>query len=162
MPTAEIITIGTELLLGEIVDTNTQFIARLLNANGVDLYRSQTVGDNVDRIAKIICEAWDRCDIIITTGGLGPTIDDPTREAVANAFSVDLEYQEILWDQIQERFENSSENRLRIIVGRRIFLRLQHPSKSCRDSTSIHGSSGWTNFYIFTRCTQRDGIPDEQ
>ncbi len=104
MPTAEIITIGTELLLGEIVDTNTQFIARLLSDNGIDLYRSLTVGDNVHRIAGMIREAKDRCDIVITTGGLGPTIDDPTREAMAKAFNQELIYQEALWEQIQERF----------------------------------------------------------
>lgn len=104
MPTAEIITIGTELLLGEIIDTNTQFIARLLNDNGIDVYRSQTVGDNVERISAAICEAYERCDIIITTGGLGPTIDDPTREAIANAFNQNLVFEQLLWEQIQERF----------------------------------------------------------
>ena len=85
MPSAEIITIGTEILLGEIVDTNTRYIARTLRGLGVDLYRTITIGDNVERIAEAIRDSMSRADIVITTGGLGPTVDDPTREAVAKA-----------------------------------------------------------------------------
>jgi nicotinamide-nucleotide amidase len=68
MPSAEIISIGTELLLGEIVDTNAQFLARSLRDVGIDLHRKTTVGDNVRRIAEAIQQAMERCDIIITTG----------------------------------------------------------------------------------------------
>ena len=85
MPTAEIITIGTEILLGEILDTNAQYLARALRDAGIDLYRKTTVGDNARRIAQVIQEALARCEIVITTGGLGPTVDDPTRDAVALA-----------------------------------------------------------------------------
>lgn len=102
MPSAEIITIGTEILLGEIVDTNTRYIARLLRGLGVDLYRTSTIGDNVARIAEAIQHAMERADIVITTGGLGPTVDDPTREAVAHAFGVETEFRQELWEQIQE------------------------------------------------------------
>jgi nicotinamide-nucleotide amidase len=105
MPTAEIIAIGTELLLGEIQDTNTRYLARLLRDHGVDLYRTTIVGDNVDRIAQAIQESLARCQIIITTGGLGPTVDDPTRQAAAQAAGVELEFQPELWNQIQERFK---------------------------------------------------------
>lgn len=105
MPNAEIITIGTELLLGEIQDTNTRFLARSLRDAGIDLYRTTMVGDNIQRIAQVIQEASDRTDIIITTGGLGPTVDDPTRQAVALAIGVELEYRSELWDQIQLRFQ---------------------------------------------------------
>jgi len=105
MPTAEIITIGTELLLGETVDTNTRYIARTLRDEGIDLYRTSTVGDNVERIANIIREGLERADIIITTGGLGPTIDDPTRDAVALAMGTPTEFRPDLWEQIQERFQ---------------------------------------------------------
>ena len=87
MTTAEIVTIGTEILLGEIVDTNTRHIALTLRDLGVDLYRTVTVGDNVDRIATAIREACQRNEIVITTGGLGPTVDDPTRDAVARALA---------------------------------------------------------------------------
>ena len=104
MPIAEIITIGTELLLGEIVDTNSSFIARKLRDYGIDLYRTTTVGDNAGRIAQVIQQALERCEIIITTGGLGPTVDDPTREAVALAVGVKTEYRPELWEQIQARF----------------------------------------------------------
>lgn len=104
MPVAEIITIGTELLLGETVDTNTRYIARALRDAGVDLYRSSTIGDNQERIAQIIQEGMNRAEIIITTGGLGPTVDDPTREALALALDVEIEFRPELWEQIQERF----------------------------------------------------------
>ena len=104
MPSAEIITIGTEILLGDIVDTNARFLSQSLRDAGIDLFRKSTVGDNPQRIAQVIREALNRCDIIITTGGLGPTIDDPTREAVAIAFNVELEFQPELWEQIQSRF----------------------------------------------------------
>jgi nicotinamide-nucleotide amidase len=100
MPSAEIITIGTEILLGEIVDTNTRYIARTLRGMGVDIYRTITIGDNVDRIAEAIHNSMNRAEIVITTGGLGPTVDDPTREAVAKAVDVDLEFREDLWEQV--------------------------------------------------------------
>ena len=104
MAVCEIVTIGTELLLGEIQDTNSRFIARSLRDIGVDLYRLTTVGDNLNRITATLQEALMRADIVITTGGLGPTVDDPTRQAVANVFNVKLVYQEELWQQILERF----------------------------------------------------------
>ena len=102
MPSAEIITIGTEILLGEIVDTNTRYIARQLRGLGIDLYRTSTIGDNVERIAEAIHNAMGRAGIVITTGGLGPTVDDPTREAVARAFGVETEFRPELWNQIRE------------------------------------------------------------
>jgi len=102
MPSAEIITIGTEILLGEIVDTNTRYIAHLLRGLGVDLYRTITIGDNVERIAEAIRNSIARADIVITTGGLGPTVDDPTRDAVALACGVETEFREELWEQICE------------------------------------------------------------
>ncbi|HSO12530.1 MAG TPA: CinA family nicotinamide mononucleotide deamidase-related protein [Anaerolineales bacterium] len=100
MPSAEIITIGTEILLGEIVDTNTRYIARTLRGLGVDLYRTITIGDNVERIANAIRNSMNRAEIVITTGGLGPTVDDPTREAVAKAMGVEMEFREDLWEEV--------------------------------------------------------------
>jgi nicotinamide-nucleotide amidase len=100
MTSAEIITIGTEILLGEIVDTNTRYIARTLRGLGVDLYRTVTIGDNTERIAEVIRHSMSRANIVITTGGLGPTIDDPTREAVARAVGVETEFREDLWQQV--------------------------------------------------------------
>ena len=103
MSSAEIITIGTEILLGEIVDTNSAYLARRLRDLNVDVFRTSTIGDNAQRIASIIRETLERTEIIITTGGLGPTVDDPTREAVALAFGVELEFRPELWEQIVER-----------------------------------------------------------
>ncbi|MDD5468708.1 MAG: CinA family nicotinamide mononucleotide deamidase-related protein [Anaerolineales bacterium] len=105
MPVAEIITIGTELLLGEILDTNAQYLARALREIGIDLYRKSTVGDNPKRIAEAIQQALSRADIVLMTGGLGPTVDDPTREAVALALGVSLEFHPELWEQVQARFK---------------------------------------------------------
>lgn len=106
MPNLEIITIGTELLLGEIIDTNSTYIARTLRDNGIDIFRITTIGDNTTRIAGAIHEALERADIVITTGGLGPTVDDPTRQAVADATNRILEFQPDLWDEIVERFKD--------------------------------------------------------
>lgn len=104
MPRAEILTIGTELLLGEIINTNTQVIALALRKIGVDVYRTSTVGDNSERISEIINECLKRADILIMTGGLGPTVDDPTRQAIANAYGLGLEFYPDLWDGIVQRF----------------------------------------------------------
>ncbi|HOE69610.1 MAG TPA: molybdopterin-binding protein [Brevefilum sp.] len=106
MPTLEIITIGTELLLGEITDTNSTYIARTMRDHGIDIYRITTIGDNPNRIANTIKEGLQRADIIITTGGLGPTIDDPTRQAVADAVGRQLVFLDELWEQIVERYQN--------------------------------------------------------
>ena len=101
---AEILTIGTELLLGEIVDTNTSTIAIAIREIGLDLYRTSTVGDNIERIAMALQDAIQRSPIVLTTGGLGPTVDDVTREGVAQAFNLDLQFHPELWSQIEERF----------------------------------------------------------
>lgn len=80
---AEIVATGTELLLGELVDTNSTYIARRLREIGVNLYYKTTVGDNLERISQALEIALSRADVVITTGGLGPTVDDVTRDAVA-------------------------------------------------------------------------------
>ena len=103
MPTAEIIAIGTELLLGETADTNTRSLARVLRSLGIDLFRTQTIGDNAARISESVREALDRADIVITTGGLGPTVDDPTRQAIADSVGATLEFHPELWEQITAR-----------------------------------------------------------
>jgi competence/damage-inducible protein CinA-like protein len=80
---AEIVTTGTELLLGQIDDTNATYLARQLRNMGIDVFFRTTVGDNEVRIAQVLEQALARADVIVTTGGLGPTVDDVTREAVA-------------------------------------------------------------------------------
>lgn len=104
MPVAEVIAIGTELLLGEIQDTNTHYLAGCLRDNGIDLHQAAIIGDNAGRISQAIQDALERADIVITTGGLGPTVDDPTREAVALAMGVETAFQPDLWEHIQARF----------------------------------------------------------
>ena len=79
---AEIVAIGTEILLGEIVDTNSAWIARQLPELGIDLNHTSVVGDNLGRVTETLARARERSDLTITTGGLGPTEDDLTREAV--------------------------------------------------------------------------------
>jgi nicotinamide-nucleotide amidase len=101
---AEIISIGTELLLGEIIDTNAAWLAQQLAAIGVDVYFRTTVGDNVKRIASTIQIATSRADVTITTGGLGPTVDDMTREGIAQAVGAPLVLDQELVEQIRERF----------------------------------------------------------
>ena len=80
---AEIIAIGTEILLGEIIDTNSAHIAQQLPELGIDLFYKTVVGDNRQRIVETFERAWNRSDLVITTGGLGPTEDDMTREGIA-------------------------------------------------------------------------------
>ncbi|MDA0745738.1 MAG: CinA family nicotinamide mononucleotide deamidase-related protein [bacterium] len=103
---AEIVMIGTELLLGEIVDTNANRLAKALRDIGMDLYYKTTVGDNEARITDILNLALDRSDVVITSGGLGPTVDDITRQAVANATGRKLVYSEELEHQIAARFRS--------------------------------------------------------
>ncbi len=84
---AELISIGTELLLGDIVNTNAQFLSKELAALGIDVYHQSVIGDNKERVLDSFKEAFNRCDIIITTGGLGPTQDDLTKELGAKYFN---------------------------------------------------------------------------
>lgn len=101
---AEIIAVGSELLLGATIDTNSAYLARQLAAAGVNLFRKSVVGDNAERIAATINEALARADLVICTGGLGPTLDDVTREAVALALGRPLEFRPELLEQIAARF----------------------------------------------------------
>ena len=104
MPDAEIISIGTELILGDISDTNSSFIAQRLKDIGVDLKRITIISDDHNQIKEAFQDSLKRSKIIISTGGLGPTVDDPTRDAVADAINVDLEFQPSLWEQIVKKF----------------------------------------------------------
>ncbi len=101
---AEIVAIGTEILLGEIIDTNSVFIAKLLKSIGINLYYMTSVGDNEQRIADAIRIAMGRSQVVITCGGLGPTIDDMTRQSVARATERELVFHQDLLDAIAERF----------------------------------------------------------
>jgi nicotinamide-nucleotide amidase len=101
---AEIVVTGSELLLGDSIDTNSALMARMLRDIGLDLYYKTTVGDNRRRMAAVLSLALQRSDIVLTSGGLGPTVDDVTREAVADATGRPLTYYPELWSQIANRF----------------------------------------------------------
>jgi competence/damage-inducible protein CinA-like protein len=98
---AEIVVIGTELLLGQIIDTNAAYLAQQLSSIGIDLYYKSTVGDNKARIVEVLRLATGRSDIVMTTGGIGPTLDDMTRESVADVVGVPLQLQPHLLEQIK-------------------------------------------------------------
>lgn len=100
---AEILSVGTELLMGQIANTDAQYISRRLAELGIVLYRHTTVGDNPARVKEALGEALNRCDIVITTGGLGPTEDDLTKEMVAEYFGLPMELHQPSLDAIVAR-----------------------------------------------------------
>ena len=102
---AEIVSIGTELLLGQITDTDSSFLASELPELGVDLYFISQVGDNLNRIHGVLERAWRRSDLILTTGGLGPTEDDLTREAIADFLGEELSLDPALGEWIRDFFQ---------------------------------------------------------
>lgn len=101
---AELIAVGTELLLGEIANTDAQMLSQGLSALGLNVYWHTVVGDNPQRVRQAVDIARGRADILITTGGLGPTCDDLTKVAVAQAFGKELVYHEPSAQRIRERF----------------------------------------------------------
>ena len=103
----EILSIGTELLLGNIINTNSQWISEELSSLGLYHFRQSTIGDNAKRISKLVKEISLRSNVLITTGGLGPTQDDLTTEAIANSFNASLAGREYLWDEIKKKLSLS-------------------------------------------------------
>jgi len=103
-PTCEIITIGSELLLGQIVDTNSAYLASELARIGIDVRCRPSVGDDLAEMNAVLGASIARCDLVITTGGLGPTQDDLTRQAVADISGGPLEFRPELMAQIEEIF----------------------------------------------------------
>ena len=101
---AEIISVGTELLLGEITDTNAAYLAGQLPLLGIDLYWISQVGDNQARLVEVLKRAWQRSDLILITGGLGPTEDDLTREAIAEMLGEELRIDPLLECEIRKLF----------------------------------------------------------
>lgn len=104
MANAEILSIGTELLLGEVLDTNSKFFATELAKLGIDCYYRVTVGDNKDRIKGMLKQAFDRSDIVLTSGGLGPTADDLTTECIAEFLNLPLFMDEKVLKEIEALF----------------------------------------------------------
>lgn len=106
----EIISTGTELLMGQIVDTNAAFLSKELTKFGIDLFYRETVGDNKDRLKNLLKEAINRSDIVFTIGGLGPTDDDITKETVAEIFQQNLEINEEELENLKRYFSNKGKN----------------------------------------------------
>jgi nicotinamide-nucleotide amidase len=104
MASVEIVTIGTELLLGQLVDTNSVHVARVLADSGVDVFAKHSVGDNAARLEAMLRGVLERADGAVTTGGLGPTVDDLTKDAVAAAVGTTLELHEPSVRAIEARF----------------------------------------------------------
>lgn len=98
--TAEIICVGTELLLGDIVNTNAQFLSRELAELGISVLHQHVIGDNPERLRELVTQARSRSDLLVFSGGLGPTEDDLTKETVAEAFGDTLHFDEEEWDKI--------------------------------------------------------------
>ena len=105
--TAEIISVGTELLLGNILNTNAQYLSRELADLGITVQRESTIGDNQGRLADFVNEAKARCDLLVFTGGLGPTADDLTKETVAACYGDTLAFDEEEWAKITRYFARS-------------------------------------------------------
>ena len=104
---AEILSVGTELLMGQIANTDAQFISRRLGELGVTIYRHSTVGDNPARVREALQEALSRSDMVITTGGLGPTEDDLTKEMVAEALGLPMVRHDAVVEGIRRYFEST-------------------------------------------------------
>jgi nicotinamide-nucleotide amidase len=103
---AEIVSIGSELLLGETTDTNAAYLASQLVLLGIDLYWVSQVGDDLSRLAEVIKRAWLRSDLVLTSGGLGPTGDDLTREAIAEMLGEKLAIDATLEQELRQRFDH--------------------------------------------------------
>ena len=158
MASVEIVAIGTELLLGQLVDTNTAHIAQAMADNGIDVYASHAVGDNRDRIAQTLRAALERADGIITSGGLGPTIDDLTKEAVCDALGIDASLNEEALAALEERYS--------AVVGREMPQNNRKQAMMPRGAVMLknpHGSA--PGFVAFDRrrkfIASMPGVPDE-
>lgn len=104
---AEILCVGTELLLGDIVNTNAVYIAKELASIGVNVYHQAVVGDNTQRLKEQLEQSFSQCDLVVLTGGLGPTYDDLTKETVAELFHREMEFNQEAYDGILRRFLHS-------------------------------------------------------
>lgn len=103
---ADIITIGDELLIGQTVNTNASWIGKILSINGIDVVRSSTISDTKNEIISVLDDALKRSDLIILTGGLGPTKDDITKETLCEFFDTELELKQDVLERIEEYFKN--------------------------------------------------------
>lgn len=140
MMTAEIITIGTEIMLGQIVDTNARYIAEILTGKGIQVLCQTSVGDDKELLKNALSLAKNRVDLIITTGGLGPTVNDITREAIAGIFSVTLVTDQEAQNRIQKHLK-----------GRHVNMRDEYKKQALipEGACVLHNDNGTaTGFFI--------------
>lgn len=119
----ELVTVGTELLLGDTIDTNAAHVGRVFADHGLPVSRRATVGDTISHIQDAVGQALDRTGLVLVTGGLGPTRDDRTREAVSELLQMPLEFDEAVWDELVARWKRfgrviSESNRSQAMVPR--------------------------------------------
>ncbi|MFW6238715.1 MAG: competence/damage-inducible protein A, partial [Halanaerobiales bacterium] len=155
---AEIITIGTEILLGNIQNTNSRYLAEKLAKCGIDLYHITTVGDNKNRITTLLRQSLQRSDLVITTGGLGPTKDDLTREAIAETLNIPLQLNEELLKELKQFFSARNYNMTKNNIKQ---------ARIPKDAKIIRNSEGTAPGFI-CRCKQGEkniislpGVPRE-
>ena len=140
---AEIISVGTELLLGDIINTDASYLARALAMLGIPLYRQSVVGDNRDRLLSELDHAFERCDTVFLTGGLGPTCDDITRECTAEFFSLPLHLNEEAMEHIRRRmadlgritFTENNNRQAMVPEGAEVFIN----SAGTAPGLAVHG-----------------------
>jgi nicotinamide-nucleotide amidase len=144
---AEIVAVGTELLIGQIANTNAQWISERLAELGIDVLHHQVVGDNADRIVDAISLAASRSDVVIVTGGLGPTQDDVTRQALAEAAGARLVRHAEIEDALRDRFR---------VRGRDM------PESNLVQAEVPEGAAprrGWSSRSAGSRCTRSPASP---
>jgi nicotinamide-nucleotide amidase len=153
---AEVVAVGTELLLGQIANENARWISERLAAIGVDVLHHQAVGDNEDRIVEALHLAASRADAVLVTGGLGPTQDDITRDAIAQLLHVQLVYHAEIEGLLRAKFAG---------IGRSMSdnnLRQAHIPQGCRYITPIRGTApGLIAEYAGSRIYAMPGVPVE-
>ncbi|HET6512801.1 MAG TPA: competence/damage-inducible protein A [Candidatus Kapabacteria bacterium] len=109
---AELISIGDELLIGQVINTNASTLSKALNSTGIRVVRITTVGDDRDAILHSFDRAWNENDVVIVTGGLGPTHDDISKATVSEFFNVPLEFHEEIYEKVRQRFERLGVKRM--------------------------------------------------
>lgn len=153
---AEIISVGTELLLGEITDTNARWLAARLPALGITLYRIQQVGDNLGRLQETLRQAWERADLLILTGGLGPTEDDLTREAISGLLGETM----VVRPDLEENLRRFFSRRGRAMPERNLKQATVIPS--CEVVANPVGTApGWWVRREHRRIVAMPGVPSE-
>ncbi len=153
---AELISVGTELLLGQIVDTNAAYLAQRLAEAGVDVYFKQTVGDNSTRVQDAVRLAMSRADLVVMTGGLGPTEDDLTVAAVAGVLGLDLVRHDAIADTIRRFFESRGRQPPETVFKQALIPAGAHPIPNTRGTApGIHLDQDQTTVVIMP------GVPYE-